>query len=103
MVPDELVLGIVHQRTEIAKILTDAIAERLRVDALGLGRLLHLLAVLVGAGEKFDVAPIETLKASQNVARKRGVGVANVRHIVDVINGRRDVVAIGRGHTSCTC
>ena len=60
--------------------------------------LLDLLAVLVGAGEEEDLAAVQAHEAGQRVAGERGVGVADMRGVVDVVDRRRDVEGAGRGH-----
>ena len=57
----------------------------------GLGRLLDLEAVLVGAGEELDVVAEQTVPPSERVADDRRVGVAEVWFRVDVVDRRRHV------------
>ena len=58
-----------------------------------LGRgLLHLLAVLVGAGEEKDVEAVQPMEAGDGVGRDRLVGVADVRRAVRVRDRGRDVI-----------
>ena len=53
--------------------------------------LLHLQAVLVGAGQKEHVIAVEPLEAGDGVGRDRLVGVADVGYAVRVGDGSRDV------------
>ena len=55
------------------------------------GRLLHLGAVLVGAGEEEDVVAQLPVEARRHVGGRRRVGVPDVRHVVDVVDGSGDV------------
>ena len=57
----------------------------------GLGGALDLLAVLVGAGEEPGVNAQRPLAARNGVGDHRGVGVADVRARVDVIDGGGEV------------
>ena len=59
------------------------------------GRLLHLLTVLVGAGEEEHLPSGRALVAGQGVAGHGGVGVTDVGHVVDVVDGRGHVEAVG--------
>ena len=56
-------------------------------------RLLHLDAVLVGAGEEEDVVAVEPHEARDRVGRDRLVGVADMRRAVRIGDRRGDVVA----------
>ena len=52
----------------------------------------HLLAVLVGAGEKEHVLAIEPLEARQGIGRDRLIGVADMRYAVGIGDRGRDVI-----------
>ena len=56
-----------------------------------LGRPLHLQPVLVGAGEEADVVAEQPVPARQGVGGDRRVGVADVGHVVDVVDRRGHV------------
>src|SRR6516225_8695328 len=59
--------------------------------------LLHLLAVLVGAGQEEDVEAVEPLEAGDRVGRDRLVGVPDMRRTVGIGDGRRERIAgLGR-------
>ena len=55
------------------------------------GRLLDLLAVLVGAGQEEHVVAVQPLEPRHHVGRDRGVGVADMRRAVHVIDRGGDV------------
>ena len=95
---DELVVGDVHQLGHGAEILRYAVAEFLRRHARVARRFRHLLTMLVGAGEKQDPAPIEPHEPRQRVARHRGIGMAQMRRIIDVVDRRGDVERLAAGH-----
>mmetsp|Transcript_29754 Transcript_29754/g.90505 ORF Transcript_29754/g.90505 Transcript_29754/m.90505 type:complete len:229 (+) Transcript_29754:1263-1949(+) len=87
--PDELVGGEVVQRQQRAEGVGDAVGKVLRRLARLAGRLLHLLAVLVRAGQKEDLVAVEAREAGDDVAGEGGVHVADVRLPVHVIDRRR--------------
>jgi hypothetical protein len=67
----------------------------------GFGRsLLNLLAVLVKSSEEENVSSPEAPVTGEDVGRYGGVGVADVRHVVHVIDRRCDVEAIGMTHVA---
>ena len=88
---DELVVGDAHALPEVAEGGGDLVGELLRWDAGGGGGALDLLAVLVGAGEEVCVVAEETVATGDDVGRNGGVGVADVRARIDVIDGRGEV------------
>ena len=67
-------------------------------DAVARGRLLHLLAMLVHAGDEQHIAPIEAHEALDGIGRDPLVGVADMRRTVGVGNGGGDVKTRGSGH-----
>ena len=76
---DEIVVGEV-ERLAIARNARELrSASALRRDALLDGRLLHLQAVLVGAGEEEHVLAVESLEARDRVGGDRLVGMTDMR------------------------
>ena len=57
------------------------------------GRPRHLLAVLIGAGEEEHLVADQTVPTGQRIGGERGVRVADVGGVIDVIDRGRDVVA----------
>ena len=70
------------------------------MQPVGLGRPLHLEAVLVGAGEEEGVVAEQPVPPGQGVGGDRRVGVADVGHVVDVVDRRRHVEAGHGGNTT---
>jgi hypothetical protein len=68
-----------------------------RGQALLLGGLLHLKAVLVRSGEEEHALAVEPLEAGQRVGGDHRVGVADMRLAVRIENRRRDVEKVA-GH-----
>ena len=88
---DEIVVGAAERLHHAAEDGRVPVRQLDRGDPLLLGGLLHLLAVLVGAGQEEDVLAVEPLEARQHVGRDRGVGVADMGYAVGIENRRRDV------------
>ncbi len=84
---DEVVVGDVQLLPRLLIQRGDRVGEVLRRQAGGLGGLLHLLAVLVGAREEVHVVAEQAVPASDRVADDGGVGVAEVRLCGDVVDG----------------
>ncbi len=96
---DKAVMAVVHEIRKLAKILGNLVGEALRIDAGGLRRFFDFLAVLVRAGQEKYVEPVEPLESRQHVAGERGVRVADMRCIVDVIDRRREIIGLLTGHS----
>ena len=85
---DEVVVGDVQPLPRLGEQRGDRVDELLRRSCRRPRRaLLHLLAVLVGAGEELDVVAEQAVPAGERVADDRGVRVAEVRLGVDVVDG----------------
>ena len=63
----------------------------------GARRLLDFLPVLVGAGQEEHLVAVQPLEARHHVGRDRGVGVADMRGAVHVVDRRGDVEALAHG------
>jgi hypothetical protein len=68
--------------------------ELLRRHAALLGNAMHFGGVLVRACEKVDRAPAPLLEPRAGVGDNRRQRSADMRHAVDIVNRRRDVVAL---------
>ena len=88
--PDEAVVADVVPVPQRAERRRDDVAVLLLGDAPLARDPLDVLPVLVGAGQEEDVLPPEAPRARQRVGGDRRVGVADVRHVVDVVDRRRD-------------
>ena len=95
---DEVVVADVEQRPGVAEPGTGAVGLLDGAEARLLGRPQHLQAVLVGAGEEPGVVADQAVPAGQRVGGDRRVGVTDVRDVVDVVDRRRHVEAVGHGH-----
>ncbi len=88
---DEVVVGEAEQPRHLTKSFGVAVRELARRET-SLGRcLLHLEAVLVGAGEEEDILAVEPLEACNGIGGNRLVGVADVRLAVGIGDRGRDV------------
>jgi len=81
---DELVVGDVEEPPRVLEPLHGAVGPLEGGDAVGLGGLLDLEAVLVRAGQIEDVVSSEAPPTRRRVADQRRVGVADVRRVVHV-------------------
>jgi GNAT superfamily N-acetyltransferase len=68
-----------------------AVAQSPRAQALARRGLLHLLAVLVGAGEEIDVVAVEPHEAGDGVGGDRLIGVPDMRRPIRVGDRGGDV------------
>ena len=69
-----------------------AVGERPRRQPFLLGRALHLLPVLVHAGDKQHVIAVEPLPSREGVGGDALIGVTDMRRAIRIGNGRRDHV-----------
>jgi len=88
---NELVVGDAELFVHLAEDGRVAVGKLLRRDAFGLGVLLHLQAVLVGAGQEEHILAVQPLEARQDVGGDDVVGVADMRLAVGVEDRRGDV------------
>ena len=70
----------------------DHVGELLRRFAGRLGGALHLLAVLVGAGEHHGLVALHALEAGDGLGGHGGVGVPDVGRGIHVVERRGEVV-----------
>ena len=76
---DEVIVRAVQLAHHLLEQRCVAVGEFARRQALAKRRLLHLDAVLVGAGQEEDVAAVEAHEAGERVGGQRLVGVADMR------------------------
>ena len=92
--PDEIVVGDVQHRQNVAELLCRPIGEHRRRQTSLLRRSLDLLAVLIRAGQEEDVVTHQAMRACDRIGHHRRIRVAEMRFRVDVIDRRADVEAI---------
>ena len=90
---DEVVVADVQQLPGLAVAGAGDVGLLLGAEAVLLGGPGHLQAVLVGPGQEEDVLAEQPVPPGQAVGDDRGVGVADVGRVVDVVDRRRDVEA----------
>ena len=90
---DEVVVGEAQRSQRPRNSAEMAVANSCGVQPGELGGALDLLAVLVGAGEEPRVDAKGSLAARDGIADDGGVGVAQVRTRIDVIDGRGEIKA----------
>ena len=54
--------------------------------------------MFVGSRHEFDVITVEALEAGQHITGQSGVGMANVRRIVNIVNRGRHIIGFDRTH-----
>jgi len=79
---------------EGCEMLGDAVDKLLRAESGLVGAFLHLLAVLVDAGEEVHLTAVLALEAGHHVSENLLIGVADVRRRVRVVDGGGDVVGL---------
>ena len=83
---DEVVIRDVQPLPGLGEEGGDGVGELLGLDALGVGGLLDLQPVLIGAGEEVDVVSAQTMPSRDGIRDDRGVRMPEVWLGVDVIN-----------------
>src|SRR5690606_22551620 len=99
---DEITVGKSQHLGHLAKPRGVAVRELARRKLLPGGRLLHLQAMLVGAGQEEDILAVQPLKARDSVGRDGLVGMADVRHAVGIRDGGCNVELLSSGHASAS-
>ena len=95
---NEVVVGDVESFPSLLEERGDGVGKGLWAHPSGIGRLLDLQAVFVGAGEQVHVVAEEAVPARDRIGNDRGVSVSEVRLGVDVINRCRCTECGGFGH-----
>ena len=91
---DKTVIADVHQLPQVQNApfsLHDVVYILLGGDPGGLGLILNLLPVLIGAGKEHDVVALEPLIPGDDVGGYGAVGVADVELVRGVIDGGSDI------------
>ncbi|MCG3773616.1 MAG: hypothetical protein JW395_0425 [Nitrospira sp.] len=95
---DERIVGNVEPFPKGLELRRQLVAMGLRVDA-GFGRsLLNFLPMFIEPGEKEDVASTQAPVTSKDIGSHGRLGMSDVWHIVDVVDWRCDVEAVGGTH-----
>ena len=88
---DEIVVGDAQALPQLLEADDGGVGLFLRRVAGLLRGLLHLLSVLIGAGQEPRIMPHQPVIPRQHIREDRGVGVADVGTVIDVVDRRRDV------------
>ncbi|MBA7694300.1 hypothetical protein ES703_102907 [subsurface metagenome] len=96
---NEVVVGDVQPPPQLLEAYHILVAVGLGIGAPGLGRLLHLQAVLVRAGQEVHLVAQRAVIAGQHVRQDGRVGVTDVRQVVHVVDWRSNV-ELGHGSAS---
>mmetsp|Transcript_31235 Transcript_31235/g.61841 ORF Transcript_31235/g.61841 Transcript_31235/m.61841 type:complete len:526 (-) Transcript_31235:167-1744(-) len=95
--PHEVIVRNIHQTQQAPEGGADLVAKLLGGQAPVRRGLFDLLPVFVRAGEEEDLPPGQPHVAREDVAGERGVGVSDVRFVVHVVDGGRDLERAGVG------
>ena len=96
---DEIIIGKAKRARQVAEMLAYAIRESLRVHPRIARGLFHLLAMFIRAGEEKHLMALQPPPARQHIRRHRGIGMADMRLVIHIINRRCDVARFC--HVSC--
>ncbi len=83
---DEVAVGDAQFFPQCLEPLDHAVGQFKRCLTGRQGRLFNLLAMLIAAGQKKDIVPFEPLVTGQNISRQRCVGMADMGHIVHIVD-----------------
>ena len=96
---DEIIIGKAKRASQVAKMLAHLIREGLRFHPRIARGLFNLLAMLIRAGQEKHLMPLQAPPARQHIRRHRGIGMADMRLVIHIINRRCDVARFC--HVSC--
>ncbi len=91
---NEVGMGDIQLFPERLKTFHHPVCQFQRGFAIGLGGGFNLLPMLIGPGQKSNFIASRTLIAGHDIASKGGIGVADMRDVIDVIDRRRDIKSI---------
>ena len=94
---NKVVVGNVEHLPSVAEALADAVAKLLRVNASLVGGLINFFPVLIGASQEVGVESVEAVKPREKIGYHGGIGVADVGHVVDIVDRRGDVECFAHG------
>ncbi|MOA29415.1 hypothetical protein D3C78_1504260 [compost metagenome] len=88
---DEIIVRGVEQLAHLAELIGIALRQLFRRNTFRPRRLLHLLAVFIGAGQEENIHSIQALKACHGVRRNQLIGMADMRLAVRIGDRGGDV------------
>src|SRR5690242_6213464 len=97
---DEVVVADIQKASHVAERAGDLIGKLLRREPARLSRALDLLPVLVGAGQKPDVATVQPHESRQHIAGHSRVSVTEMGQVVDVIDRRGQKIWLVGSHNA---
>ena len=92
-------MGHAHALPELRIVRHHLVRQLLRRDASGCGGLLHLLAVLICAGEEVHLLPAHAVEPGDHIRQYRRIGVPDVGPVIDIVDGRGEVEGLGHGNS----
>src|SRR6188472_292760 len=95
---DECIVRNIQAFPEMLKLRGELVTMRLRIDSRLYRGLLHLLSVLVEAGQEKDIMSTEPPIARKHIGGDGRIGVSDMRDIVHVIDRGSDVIRLLIAH-----
>ena len=92
---DEVVIAEVHDLRQLEEVPRHLVYEVLGRLARLVRRFFHLLAVFVGTREELHIDPVEAQEARHHITGQRRIGMTYVWRVIDVIDGRGQVIVLG--------
>ena len=95
---DECVVGNVQPCPEVLKLRRESVAMDLRINSGLRGCLLDFLPMLVQPRQKKHIPATKSPKACKDIGRDRGIGVTDMRDVVDLIKRGGDIERLMIAH-----
>ena len=103
--PDKVVVGDPEHRPQISEVQHGLVGQFLGRHAFGFRALLYFLAVFVRAGQEKDVVAAHAHMPAHDVRGDCGIGMADMRNVIHIINRRGEIEVFLRHVRSppCSC
>jgi len=88
---DKVIITDFEFLPEFQKAWCQVITMSLRIHSPLLGGLLDFLSVFIQSGQEKNLIARFTVKSGEHIGKDRGIGMADMRPVVHVINGSRNV------------
>jgi hypothetical protein len=92
------IIGKIHHPQQITEILRDTIGKAARVCASFICGFLYFLTMFICTGQKHHIKAIQPFESSQKVAGQRGIGMADMRLVIHIVNRGGKIIGLFHGH-----